>query len=69
MKRISRFGALLSIFSLAMATASQADPLEPGEAVPAVAVVDSENKAFDVTAYLKQGMTLVFFFPKANTGG
>ncbi|MGK0186518.1 MAG: hypothetical protein ACI9R3_002301 [Verrucomicrobiales bacterium] len=68
MKRFSKFGVLLSIFSVAIAAAT-AEPLEPGEKVPSVPAVDSENKAFDVTAHLKQGMTLVFFFPKANTGG
>ena len=54
--------------SMALSSANSA-PLEPGEKVPAVSAVDSDNKAFDVTAHLKQGMTLVFFFPKANTGG
>ena len=41
-------------------------PLEPGEKVPDVSVVDSDDKAFDVTAYLKQGMTLVFFFSESE---
>ncbi|MEZ5324475.1 MAG: hypothetical protein R3F19_05385 [Verrucomicrobiales bacterium] len=68
MKHLLKIGALITMFSIALGAANSA-PLEPGEKVPAVSAVDSENKAFDVTAYLKQGMTLVFFYPKANTGG
>ena len=68
MKKFLKCGALITMLSMALSAANGA-PLEPGEKVPAVSAVDSDNKAFDVTAYLKQGMTLVCFFPKANTGG
>lgn len=67
-----KLGSFLLICVTACLTAlpsSAGEPLGPGKEVPAVKGVDTENESFDVTAYVKQGTTLVFFFPKANTGG
>ncbi|MEM7386051.1 MAG: hypothetical protein AAF514_14010 [Verrucomicrobiota bacterium] len=67
----SILAALFSGLWLVGSTLSaQAEPLAVGKEIPAaLKSTDTEDKAFDVTAYLKQGTTLVFFFPKANTGG
>ena len=61
--------AITATICLTLSASAADEPLEPGKEVPAVKSIDTDNKTFDVTAYLKQGTTLVFFFPKANTGG
>jgi hypothetical protein len=64
--KLSTIGVLA--LALGMST-GLAEPLAIGKKVPAVKSTDTEGKEFDVTEHLKMGATLVFFFPKANTGG
>ena len=44
-------------------------PLEVGAAAPEVTTWDHEGNPFDLGAALKEGTVLVFFYPKAHTGG
>jgi len=48
-----------------------ADSIEVGANAPAptVNVNDETGKAINLAKHYKQGTTLLFFYPKANTGG
>jgi len=48
---------------------SQADPLAVGATAPAVTGVTDEGKSLAFGDVYKKGYTLVYFFPKADTGG
>ena len=48
---------------------TKADPLEKGAAVPAVQSVDEEGKPVKLDEVFKKGLTLVYFYPKADTPG
>jgi peroxiredoxin Q/BCP len=48
---------------------ASADPLEIGAALPDAVGVDSGGKEVKLTEVASKGMTLFFFYPKANTGG
>lgn len=50
-------------------TSSQAEPLAKGAKAPVDAVVDQDGKPFDLAAAYKKGLTLVYFYPKADTPG
>ena len=62
--------SLITVFGLALSAGfAFAEPLAVGKKVPAVKSTDTDGKEFDLGEHLKMGTTLVFFFPKANTGG
>lgn len=44
-------------------------PLEIGAKAPELKGVDQDGKTVDLGELYKKGITLVFFYPKANTGG
>ena len=46
-----------------------ADSIEVGANAPAPTVNDETGKALNLAQHYKQGTTLLFFYPKANTGG
>ncbi|MDP6858247.1 MAG: hypothetical protein QF426_00350 [Verrucomicrobiales bacterium] len=46
-----------------------ADSIEVGANAPAPTVNDETGKAINLAKHYKQGTTLLFFYPKANTGG
>lgn len=46
-----------------------AAPLEVGVKVPAVQATNQDGKRIDLSAELAEGITLVYFYPKASTGG
>ncbi|HIG84697.1 MAG TPA: hypothetical protein EYG40_06185 [Verrucomicrobia bacterium] len=50
-------------------TVTAADSIAVGANAPAPAVNDETGKAINLAKYYKQGTTLLFFYPKANTGG
>lgn len=54
---------------LATSLIASADPLAVGAAAPKVASIDQDGKPLDFAEYYKKGTTLVYFYPKANTGG
>ena len=56
--------SLLSFFGLTPAHA-----LEPGDPAPALTATDQDGKPLDFAAIYKSGVTLVYFYPKADTPG
>lgn len=48
---------------------TKADPLKPGAAAPGLASVDENGKPFSLEDAYKKGITLVYFYPKADTPG
>ena len=46
-----------------------ADSIEVGANAPAPTVTDETGKAINLAKHYKQGTTLLFFYPNANTGG
>ena len=52
-----------------MLSTIKADPLQPGTAVPALKSVDENGKEVNLDEVLKKGLTLVYFYPKADTSG
>lgn len=57
-----------SFFGLFRAAAADA-PLELGAALPAVTAPDQEGAAVDLGTAAAKGFVLVYFYPKADTGG
>jgi thioredoxin-dependent peroxiredoxin len=65
MKRL--FAPLLALIgSISLANA---EPLAIGASVPSVTAVDHTGKEVKLDEVFKKGPTLVFFYPKAHTGG
>jgi thioredoxin-dependent peroxiredoxin len=52
-----------------MLSTTNAEPLKPGAEAPALKSVDEEGKPVDLGAQLQKGLTLVYFYPKADTPG
>ena len=50
-------------------TTGHAEPLPEGARAPTDAVLDQDGKPFDLAAAYKKGLTLVYFYPKADTPG
>jgi len=48
---------------------TKADPLPVGAKAPAVVSVDENGKAVNLEETFKKGITLVYFYPKADTPG
>lgn len=46
-----------------------ASPLTPGTEAPKLTAVDQNNEPVDLGARLADGLTLVYFYPKAGTSG
>ncbi len=66
MKRLLILSAMiLSLLGLRAAAA----PLELGAAAPAVVAVTDAGTELDLAAHCAAGFTLVYFYPKADTGG
>ncbi len=58
-------GALLALpFAVA-----QAEPLAAGADAPALKAVNQDGEEVDLEAQFKEGVTLVYFYPKADTPG
>ena len=61
--------ALMSLFSLLFGTA-KADPLKVGDNAPAVSGITDEGKTLSLgDTYKNNAYTVVWFYPKALTGG
>lgn len=50
-------------------TTSQAEPLAQGAKAPTDPVLDQDGQPFDLAAAYRKGLTLVYFYPKADTPG
>lgn len=46
-----------------------AELLPVGSSAPVVAILDQNGKPFDLAAAYQKGMTIVYFYPKADTPG
>ncbi len=69
MKNTTRTLALMSLFSLLLGFA-RAEPLKVGEKAPAVTALTDAGKPLNLAdVYAKNNYTLVWFYPKALTGG
>ncbi|MSU72449.1 MAG: peroxiredoxin [Opitutus sp.] len=61
--------ALMSLFSLLFGIA-QAEPLKVGDAAPKISATTDDGTALNLAdVYKKNNYTLVWFYPKALTGG
>lgn len=59
----------IGVFAAYMLTSSHAEPLPQGAPAPTTVVQDQDGKDFDLAAAYKKGITLVYFYPKADTPG
>jgi thioredoxin-dependent peroxiredoxin len=57
---------LLAVGSLAVLSA---EPLQPGADAPVLKALDQEGHEIDLGAAFKSGVSLVYFYPKADTPG
>lgn len=66
MKKLS-----LTLFAALIASTLtlQAEPLAVGDDAPTVKTTDQKGEAVDLGEVLKEGTTLVYFYPKADTPG
>ncbi|HEV7403060.1 MAG TPA: peroxiredoxin [Chthoniobacteraceae bacterium] len=60
---------LLATSVLVTAAEEAKEPLAVGAAAPKITAIDQDGKTIDFAEYYKKGTTLVYFYPKANTGG
>jgi peroxiredoxin Q/BCP len=60
---------LTALFSLLLLPASHAEPLAVGAPAPDVSGVDQNGKTVNFKEVYAKGPTLVYFYPKADTGG
>ncbi len=67
MSPIRTLAALASPVILAFS--AQAEPIDTGAELPAVAVPDQDGKAVNLAETAAKGWTLVYFYPKADTPG
>jgi len=55
----------MSLFSFGV----KADPLSPGAPAPQITAIDQDGKAVNFADIYAKGITLVYFYPKADTPG
>ena len=61
---------LTAIFSLAgLAAVAHAEPLAVGAPAPEITAIDQDGKTVNFKDVYAKGPTLVYFYPKADTGG
>ena len=64
--------SILGIFAVTVAfllSTSNANPVEIGTEAPLIKAVDQDGKEVDLAEAYKKGLTLVYFYPKADTPG
>lgn len=67
MKLQTLLTTLLAIASFTLV--AQADPLAVGAAAPEISAVDQDGKTVNFKDVYAKGPTLVYFYPRADTGG
>jgi len=67
MKLRTLLASFVSVFSLALL--AHAEPLSVGAPAPDVSSVDQDGKPVSFKDVYAKGATLVYFYPKADTGG
>lgn len=60
---------LATLFALIPFSAACSNPLEVGAKAPEVEAVDQDGKTVSLADAYKEGLVLVFFYPRANTPG
>ena len=60
---------LLTVSFLSLFSFSRAEPLAVGDAAPAVSATTETGATLDLAEVYPKGFTLVYFYPKADTGG
>lgn len=68
MKKLALLSAL-AVVAISSTAILQAEPLEVGADAPAVTTTDQKGKKVDLGKELSKGLTLVYFYPKADTPG
>lgn len=70
---VIKFGTLKKLLSLLAALipgfAIHAAPLEPGSTAPAITATNQNGEAVALQDVYAKGLTLVYFYPKADTSG
>jgi peroxiredoxin Q/BCP len=64
-----KYRLLTILASLTLAFNLYAEPLAVGAAAPVAVAKDHDGKEVKLASLYEQGMLLVFFYPKAHTGG
>lgn len=64
-----RLKTLFAFLAAVFCASVHADPLAVGADAPKLTATDHNGKAVKLEDVYKKGPTLVFFYPKANTGG
>ena len=59
----------LGLAAAYLLTTGHAEPLPEGAKAPTDAVLDQDGKPFDLASAYQKGLTLVYFYPKADTPG
>lgn len=65
----TRVLASLSLLALLLASPLSAEPLNVGDEAPKIQSVDQHGKPVDLGKELSTGLSLVYFYPKADTPG
>ena len=60
---------LVAPFSFLTEHVKAAESLKIGDSAPFATLLDNDGNSLNLEKTLKQGTTLLFFYPKANTGG
>ena len=67
--KITAFSFATVLVFVGFSTFVQAAPLEVGDDAPKVKTTDQDGKAVDLGKELEKGISLVYFYPKADTPG
>ncbi len=68
MKRLLAFSAAMNLLAL-FGTNLHAKPIAVGEPAPKITALDENGRSVDFADLYAQGLTLVYFYPKADTPG
>lgn len=60
---------LLLVLAFALAGSARAAEIDLGAALPALTATDDQGRPVDLGAAASKGLTLVYFYPKADTAG
>ena len=69
LKTLLAVTVLIALAAVFLLSTTKADPLQPGADAPALTCPDQDGKDVALGDLWKQGMVLVYFYPKADTPG
>jgi len=67
--KILKTAFIAAPFSLLCPSIKASENLKAGDIAPTATLSDESGKSLNLEETFKQGTTLLFFYPKANTGG